>query len=53
MFQDSVTEAEEALRLDGITPHLDKKLPDAKREQLGAKLPEWREKAARFRVDVK
>jgi len=53
MFRDAVTEAQEALRLDGITPHLDKKLPDARREQLEAKLPDWTEKAAQFKVEVK
>jgi hypothetical protein len=53
MFRDAVTEAQEALRLDGITPHLDKKLPDARREQLEAKLPDWTEKAAQFKVELK
>ena len=28
MFHDAVTEANEALRLDRITPHADRKLPD-------------------------
>ena len=28
MYRDAASEAEEALRLDRITPHLDKKLPD-------------------------
>jgi O-antigen ligase len=49
MFQDAVTEAQEALRLDGLKPP-DKKLPDALREVLTSKLPEWREKAAQFKV---
>jgi O-antigen ligase len=53
MFQDAVTEAHEALRLDGINPHQDKKLPDSLREMLKSKLPEWTEKAAQFRVELK
>jgi hypothetical protein len=45
MFQDAVKEADEALRLDGLTPHLDKKLPAAVREQLQDQRAEWAEKA--------
>ena len=41
MHGDAVTEAEMALRLDGLTPHLDKKLPEALARELKAKLPEW------------
>jgi O-antigen ligase len=53
MFQDAVTEAREALRLDDITPHADKKLVDTTRNRLKAKLPAWEEKAAQFKVEVK
>jgi O-antigen ligase len=45
MFGDAVTEAKEALRLDALTPHADKKLPDAFRERLLAALPQWSQKA--------
>ncbi len=45
MFGDAAREAEEALRLDRLTPHLDKKLPKAVRERLESHLAEWREKA--------
>jgi hypothetical protein len=38
-------EAKEALRLDALTPHLDKKLPDELRRRLQAEIPEWAEKA--------
>ena len=50
MYQDAVDEAQEALRLDGITPHPDKKLPDTTRDELKAILPEWTQKAAQFKV---
>jgi hypothetical protein len=53
MFEDAVTEAQEALRLDGITPHLDKKLPEPMRKRLKANLPDWTEKASQFKVPVK
>src|SRR5208283_2047607 len=53
MFGDAATEAQEALRLDAITPHLDKQLANAQREQLKAKLPEWTEKAAQINVELK
>jgi O-antigen ligase len=53
IFQDAATEAREALRLDGITPHLNKKLPDAVRKRLEAELPGWEEKARQFKVEVK
>jgi hypothetical protein len=39
-------EAEEALRLDKLTPHLDKKLPDTVRKRLEAELPRWSRKKA-------
>jgi len=45
MFQDAAKEADEALRLDALTPHQDKKLPAAVREQLEEKRAEWAEKA--------
>jgi O-Antigen ligase len=53
MFRDAVTEAQEALRLDAITHHLDKKLANAQREQLKAKLPDWTEKAAQLKLELK
>ncbi|MGA7496199.1 MAG: O-antigen ligase family protein [Isosphaeraceae bacterium] len=53
MFRDAVTEAQEALRLDAITPHLDKKLANAQRAQLKAKLPDWTEKAAQLKLELK
>jgi hypothetical protein len=46
MFQDAAAEAKEALRLDQITPHKDKKLPDAERTRLESQLPKWSEQAA-------
>lgn len=45
MFHDAVKEAREALRLDALTPHADKKLAAPVRDRLQAKLPEWTEKA--------
>ncbi len=53
MFRDDVTEAQEALRLDAITPHLDKKLATAQRERLQTNLPAWTEKAAQLKLDLK
>ena len=41
VISDAVREAREALRLDRLTPHLDKKLPEAMRRRLETKLPEW------------
>ena len=46
MFQDAVNEAKEALRLDQITPHADKKLPAEERNRLQSELPKWSESAA-------
>jgi len=46
MYRDAVTEAEEALRLDRITPHPDKKLPDRVRTQLEGRLADWKERSA-------
>lgn len=34
MFGDTVKEAQEALRLDALMPHLDRKLPEAERQRL-------------------
>jgi O-antigen ligase len=45
MVHDAVKEAREALRLDALTPHLDKKLDPALKKSLQEHLPEW-EKAA-------
>jgi len=53
MFRDAVTEAKEALRLDTITPHQDKKLASAERELLKASLPDWTEKAAQLKLELK
>jgi hypothetical protein len=53
MFQDAVTEAHEALRLDDLMPHPDKKLPEAVRKQLEEELPGWEQKAGQFKVEVK
>jgi hypothetical protein len=48
MYQDAVDAATEALRLDRITPHLDKKLnPPEVRERLTASIPMWKENAAK------
>jgi len=46
MYRDAVTEAEQALLLDRITPHLDRKLPESVRARLEARLTEWKERAA-------
>jgi O-Antigen ligase len=42
MIPDALTEGEEALRLDKLTPHLDKKLDPKIRVWLEDKLPEWK-----------
>ena len=47
MYQDAVEEATEALRLDRLTPHLDRKLPPQVREHLQSLIPEWEENAAK------
>ena len=47
MYADAVSEAEEALRLDRLTPHLDKKLPQDLRDRLIRELPSWSETAAK------
>ena len=45
MIPDALREAKEALRLDGLTPHTDKKLPDALRARLEAQIPGWEKSA--------
>lgn len=45
MFQDAAKEAREALRLDALTPHPDKKLDELTRDRLRTRLPEWTKKA--------
>ena len=42
MDSDAAQEAEEALRLDRLTPHTDKKLPPKVRAKLRDRLEEWR-----------
>jgi hypothetical protein len=41
MFGDAVAEANEALRLDRITPHADRKLPEDLRRLLENLIPKW------------
>jgi O-antigen ligase len=41
MFGDAVAEANEALRLDRITPHEDRKLPEDVRRRLEDLIPKW------------
>jgi O-antigen ligase len=41
-LDDAVTAAEAALRLDKLTPHKEKKLPDPVRDRLMRQLPVWR-----------
>ena len=43
MFGDAINEAEEALRLDSIMPHPDRKLPPADRERLENLLAGWKQ----------
>jgi hypothetical protein len=45
LLGDAVREANEALRLDEVTPHLDKKLPAATRQHLKEQLPVWSKRA--------
>jgi len=40
-FEEAARQAREALRLDSITPHLDKKLTKAVRDRLKSELPRW------------
>jgi hypothetical protein len=44
MFGVAVEEAEEALRLDRLNPHRDKRLPDDLRERLEGILSEWKQR---------
>jgi hypothetical protein len=53
MYDDAALEAVEALRLDELTPHLDRKLPAAIREHLLSTLPAWRENAVKMPVGPK
>jgi O-antigen ligase len=41
MYRDAVTEANEALRLDRLTPHEDRKLPEPVRRRLEDSIPKW------------
>ncbi len=41
MYHDAVAEANEALRLDRITPHEDRKLPELVRQRLEESIPKW------------
>jgi hypothetical protein len=50
MYQDAVTEATEALRLDAIMPHRDRKLPGDVRRRLEAMIPKWSESAAQMPI---
>jgi O-antigen ligase len=52
MYQDAVSEATEALRLDRLTPHPDKKLPEAVRKRLEGLIPTWEENAAKMPVQA-
>jgi len=52
MYKDAVTEATEALRLDRITPHQDKKLPPAIRSRLEALIPKWTDNAAKMPIQA-
>jgi hypothetical protein len=52
MFRDAVTAATEALHLDQLTPHRDRKLPAAVRNRLEAQLPKWNENAAKTQPDI-
>lgn len=48
VFKDAATEGAEALRLDRMTPHADKKLPEALRRHLETMIPRWSESAAKM-----
>jgi len=51
MYKDAADEADMALRLDRITSHRDKKLPDAVRNRLETRLPKWKESAAKMPIN--
>jgi hypothetical protein len=46
MYRDAIHEARQALLLDSLTPHKDKKLPDPVRTSLKKLLPEWEKKSS-------
>jgi hypothetical protein len=46
MYGDAIKEAEEALRLDGLMPHPDRKFPPADRERLETQLAVWKQRQA-------
>jgi hypothetical protein len=50
MYQDAGTEAAEALRLDRLTPHRDRKLREQDRKRLEAQVPQWAESAAKLPI---
>jgi len=50
MYQDAVDEANEALRLDRITPHPDKKLPEGVRNRIETLIPSWRDNATKMPI---
>ena len=52
MYPDAVTEGREALRLDKLTPHADKKLDPKIREWIESNLPDW-EKSVSSSPDLK
>jgi hypothetical protein len=52
MFSDAVNEANEALRLDRITPHADRKLPPAVRRQLEDLIPKWKATADKLPMNA-
>ena len=52
MFNDAATEGAEALRLDRITPHDDKKLPETVRRRLETLIPKWSESAAKMPIEA-
>ena len=45
MYPDAAREGKQALVLDGLTPHLDKKLPDKSRDYLIKQIPIWEKQA--------
>ena len=45
MYADAIREGKQALQLDELTPHLDKKLPKSVRSYIEAQIPRWEEKA--------
>ncbi|HJT78880.1 MAG TPA: hypothetical protein VJ739_16910, partial [Gemmataceae bacterium] len=45
VLADAASEAKEALRLDRLNPHADRKLPAGLRQRLQTQLPAWEEAA--------